>query len=136
MKKFTEQEFRDYIAVTPDADVIEDRLATIAGVYLNEASYLSAVIAKKAAVQRSIKSRKADLYEEYRLKKSSDKTWTEAAIESAILRDKEVSDFLEDEALIETSIDLRKARVEALRMLNGNLQLLGRSILNEKFGLS
>jgi DNA gyrase/topoisomerase IV subunit B len=135
VNKISEEEFREYISLTPDADVIEDRLCTIASTYLNESQYLSAIIAKKAQAQRQTKAKKAELYEDYRQLKATDKTWTETAIDSAISKDPEVVDLVEKESRLDVAIDLRKARIEAIRMLNGNLQLLGRSILNEKFGV-
>lgn len=133
MKKVSDQEFSRYLEITPDADVVEDRLCSVASTYLNEASFLSAIVAKKAGVQRQIKAKKAELYEGYRQLKASDKSWTETAIESAISKDEGVIELVEEESRLDVAVDLRKARIESLRMLNANLQLLGRSLLNEKF---
>lgn len=135
MRKVSDQEFREYLTLTADPEVVENRLCTVAEMYLNEAHFLSAIVARKSQSQRQVKSRKAELYEEYRQLKMQDKTWTEAAIESAISKDPEVVGLIEEESKLDVTIDLRKARIEALRMLNGNLQLLGRSLLNEKFGV-
>ena len=136
MKKIDDDTFSDYLTLTGEVEVVEDRLQTISSMFMNEAQYLVGVGAKLSQVQRDIKAKKAELYGEFRQLKASDKTWTETAIEAAINADPSVVELQSREASLEMAVNLRKYRVEALKMLNGNLQLLGRSILNEKYGVS
>lgn len=136
MKKVADEEFATYLTLTGEVEVVEDRLQTISSVFMNEAQYLVGVGAKLAQVQRDIKARKAELYGEFRQLKATDKSWTETAIEAAIAADPSVIDLQTKEASLDMAVNLRKYRVEALKMLNANLQLLGRSILNEKYGVS
>jgi hypothetical protein len=135
MRKIDDNEFSEYLTLTGEAEVIEDRLQTVSAVYMNEAQYLVGVGAKLAQVQRDIKARKAELYGEFRQLKATDKSWTETAIEAAINADSSVLELQSKETNLEMAVNLRKYRVEALKILNGNLQILGRSILNEKFGV-
>lgn len=135
MKKITDEDFSEYLTLTGEVEVIEDRLQTIAEVYMNEAQYLVGVGAKLSQVQRDLKSRKAELYGEFRQLKATDKSWTETAIDAAINTDPSVVDLQSKETNLEMAVSLRKYRVEALKILNGNLQVLGRSILNEKYGV-
>lgn len=135
MKKITDEDFSEYLTLTGEVEVIEDRLQTIAEVYMNEAQYLVGVGAKLSQVQRDLKSRKAELYGEFRQLKVTDKSWTETAIDAAINTDPSVVDLQSKETNLEMAVSLRKYRVEALKILNGNLQVLGRSILNEKYGV-
>lgn len=135
MKKIDDAKFREYLTLTGDADVVEDRLQTISAVFMNEAQYLVGMGAKLAQIQRDIKTRKAELYGEFRQLKATDKSWTETAIEAAINADASFLELQEKELELDTAVNLRKYRVEALKILNGNLQVLGRSILNEKFGV-
>lgn len=135
MKKIDDNEFNEYLTLTGEVEVVEDRLQTISSVFMNEAQYLVGIGAKLSQVERDIKARKAELYGEFRLLKATDKTWTESAIEAAISADPSVIELQSKEANLEMAVNLRKYRVEALKMLNGNLQLLGKSILNEKYGV-
>jgi len=135
MKKISDEEFSEYLTLTGEVEVIEDRLQTVAEVFMNEAQYLVGVGAKMSQVQRDLKARRAELYGEFRQLKVTDKSWTETAIESAINTDPSIVEIQAREANLEMAVSLRKYRVEALKILNGNLQILGRSILNEKFGV-
>jgi hypothetical protein len=135
MKKMNNEEFQEYLSLTADVEVIEDRLQTVSSVYLLEAQMLVGMQAKRSEASRKLKSRKADLYGTFRELKATDKSWTESAIDAAINADPRVIELQDEEIRLDVAVDLRKYRLESLRMLNGNLQLLGRSILNEKYGV-
>ena len=135
MEKIDNKEFAEYLAVSGEEWAIEERLRTVANMYMNEAQYLVGLGAKLSQVQRDYKLRKAELYGEFRQLKAADKSWTETAIEAAINADESIAALQSKEAELETAVALRKFRLEALKMLNSNIQLLCRSILNEKYGV-